>query len=72
MYDKVPNMISTKDLSYLEDIFSWNYGAYKASVNMEYEIGSEELCNCIRKASDLFLNNMKNVLAILEDGGSCE
>lgn len=26
---KVPNMISTKDLSYLADIFAWNFTAAK-------------------------------------------
>ena len=31
IYDMVPNIISGKDLDYLSDMFSWNYGAYKCT-----------------------------------------
>lgn len=35
-YNVVPNIISSKDLDYLSDMFAWNYGAIKmanASIN---------------------------------------
>lgn len=32
-YENVPNIISGKDLDYLSDMFSWNYGVYKSSFN---------------------------------------
>ena len=32
-YEKVPTIISTKDLDYLEDMFNWNYLAYKKMIN---------------------------------------
>ena len=33
-YKNVPNMLSTKDVMYLEDIFKWNYGAFKSASNI--------------------------------------
>lgn len=63
--EKVPSMISTKDLDYLTDIFNWNYGAYKSVVNMEEELTDKSLSKCANKVSLLFMNNMDTVLDIL-------
>ena len=63
--EKVPSMISTKDLDYLTDIFNWNYGAFKSVINMESEFTDKTLSKCARKVSDLFMNNMDTVLDIL-------
>lgn len=67
-YNKVPNIISCKDLDYLSDIYSWNYGAYKEVYNNIKSITDEEIRNVSQKAIDLFLNNMNTVLEILEGG----
>ena len=63
--EKVPSMISTKDLDYLTDIFNWNYGAFKSVINTESEFTDIALSKCARKVSDLFMNNMDTVLDIL-------
>lgn len=63
--EKVPSMISTKDLDYLTDIFNWNYGAFKPVINMESEFIDKALNKCARKVSDLFMNNMDTILDIL-------
>lgn len=63
--EKVPSMISTKDLDYLTDIFNWNYGAFKSVINMESKFTDKALSKCARKVSDLFMNNMDTVLDIL-------
>lgn len=63
--EKVPSMISTKDLDYLTDIFNWNYGAFKSVINMESEFTDKSLGKCARKVSDLFMNNMDTILDIL-------
>lgn len=67
-YNKVPNIISCKDLDYLSDIYSWNYDAYKEIYNSIKNIEDEEIRNVSQKAIDLFLNNMNTVLEILEGG----
>lgn len=67
-YTEVPNMISGKDLDYLSDMFTWNYGAYKTVSNSIKSVNDEEIKNILQKASNLFLNNMNNTLEILEGG----
>ncbi|MDO4341604.1 MAG: hypothetical protein Q4C44_02535 [bacterium] len=70
--NKVPNIISTKDLDYLSDMFNWNYGAYKSCINMLEEITDQKLCNLASKCAKLFATNMDNVLNILESGEANE
>ena len=66
-YDKVPNIITGKDLDYLSDMFNWNYGAYKSSINAVEKVTDEEIKNVLSKASDLFYGNMNVVLNILNN-----
>ena len=69
-YNEVPNMISGKDLDYLSDMFTWNYGAYKKVNNSIKSVNDEEIINVLQKASDMFLNNLNTTLEILEGGNS--
>lgn len=71
-YNEVPNIISGKDLDYLSDIFNWNYGAYKKSVNTQKNLKNEELVTIFEEASNTFYNNMNTVLNILNQGGQNE
>ena len=71
-YNEVPNIISGKDLDYLSDIFNWNYGAYKKSVNAQKNLKIEELVTIFEEASNTFYNNMNTVLNILNQGGQNE
>lgn len=66
-YNSVPKIITGKDLDYLSDMFNWNYGAYKNTVNAIDSVNDEEIKNMLNKAVDLFYNNMNNVLDILND-----
>ena len=67
--NSVPNIISGKDLDYLSDIFSWNYGAYKCTKNAYESATDMEIKEMINNASNLFYNNMNKVLDILKNGG---
>ena len=40
---QIPEMISTKDLSYLEDMFNWNYTLYKKLNTYIEEVNDEEI-----------------------------
>ena len=71
-YNEVPNIISGKDLDYLSDIFNWNYGAYKKSVNAQKNLKNEELVTIFEEASNTLYNNMNTVLNILNQGGQNE
>lgn len=71
-YNKVPNIITGKDLDYLSDMFQWNYGAWK-KLNIAVEMVEDfEIKNCLEKGAQLFDDNMMNVLNILEQGGNNE
>lgn len=65
MYNKVPNILSSKDLDYLSDMFEWNYNAYKNVNNNINEAKDEEIKNILQEGSELFKNNMNQVLEIL-------
>lgn len=67
-YEVVPNIISSKDLDYLSDIFTWNYGAYKCTYNSLENIQDEEIKEMLERVANMFHNNMSNILAILEEG----
>ena len=71
-YNEVPNIISGKDLDYLSDIFNWNYGTYKKSVNAQKNLKNEELVTIFEETSNTFYNNMNTVLNILNQGGQNE
>lgn len=68
--DEVPNIISGKDLDYLSDMFSWNYGAYKSTYNSLESINDEEVKKIVEKVVTLFHSNMTKILDIL--GGNYE
>ena len=69
-YNAVPNIISSKDLDYLSDMFNWNYGAYKSSLNASNSVTDEELNNLLLKASNIFHSNMSKVLNIIQGGNN--
>lgn len=65
--DKVPNIISSKDLDYLSDMFNWNYGNYKCTINNVKHVDDEKIRNVLNEGSELFMNNMKQVINILKE-----
>ena len=69
-YNTVPNIISSKDLDYLSDMFSWNYGAYKSSLNASNSVTDQELSNLLIKASNIFHSNMSKVLNMIIGGNN--
>lgn len=71
-YSETPNIISGKDLDYLSDIFTWNYGAYKKTINAKNNITNNEIISLFDKAAEIFHNNMNTVLNILNEGGNNE
>lgn len=71
-YNEVPNIISTKDLDYLSDMFNWNYGAYKTSVNAIESAETEEIKNMLERSSNTFRAIMQDILNIINGGTSNE
>ena len=66
-YVKVPNIITGKDLDYLSDMFNWNYGVYKNTINAIDSVNDEEIKEVLNKASDLFYSNMNMIINLLNE-----
>lgn len=69
-YEVVPNIISDKDLDYLSDMFSWNYGCLKSTNEAILKVQDESLREVLRKGLNLFKNNLMEVLSILQGGNN--
>ncbi len=66
----VPNIISTKDLAYLEDIYEWNFNATK-HLNCDLEkIVDEKIKNIYNEALTIHKSICDEVIKIL--GGKHE
>jgi len=66
-FEKVPSIITGKDLDYLSDMFNWNYGVYKSTLNAIDYVNNTEIKDILIRASEMFYNNMNVVLNILND-----
>ncbi len=71
-YTEVPNIISGKDLDYLSDMFEWNYIAMKKTNDMVNKTQDEDIKKILEKGCNLFDQNMKEVINILNNGGKNE
>ena len=69
-YEKVPNIITGKDLDYLSDMFEWNLLALKKTNDSIPKVNDEEIKNILKKACGMFDTNLKVILSIL--GGTNE
>lgn len=69
-YNVVPDIITSKDMDYLSDMFNWNYDAFKCTYNSLDKITDEEIRSMMNRVSDVLRNNMNSVLSIL--GGNHE
>ena len=67
-YEKVPNIITGKDLDYLSDMFNWNYLSFKKSNESLNSIQDDEIRSIIQSACSTFNNNLNTILGILEEG----
>lgn len=72
IYNEVPNMITTKDLDYLSDMFQWNYGALKKTSASLHNTEEEEIKEILQKGFNLFQDNLTEIITILKEGGSNE
>jgi hypothetical protein len=64
---KVPDMISTKDLAYIKDIFNWNIIASKKIEVYLENTDDEEISKELNKLNKLHLKNCKELIKILKE-----
>ncbi len=71
-YKKAPDVLTTKDLDYLKDIFGWNHTAYKVSMDALEFINDKQVANMFMEASKIFYDHMKTVISILKEESNNE
>ncbi len=64
--EKVPVMISTKDLSYLEDMFQWNFIVCKKAKNFSEYVLDEEIKKELEKVFKMHESICRDILKILK------
>ena len=62
----VPNIISTKDLSYIEDMLNWNYVLIKKINNYIHEVKDTDVKKLLEKCSKYLKKNYNDILNALE------
>ncbi len=62
----VPNIISTKDLSYLEDMLNWNFILIKKINNYFNDVKDEDVIRTFDKAYKELMKNYNDILSTLE------
>ena len=72
-HQKVPNIITGKDLDYLSDMFQWNYGALKLTNDSLNFIQDVQIKEIFQRAFQTFNSNINIVLTTLQlQGGNNE
>ncbi len=62
---KVPVMISTKDIAYLKDIFSWNFTASKTCSHFKVEMEEEALKEKMKQLAKMHAQICNKIIEIL-------
>lgn len=64
--EQVPAIISTKDLSYLSDMFEWNFIASKKALHYINQVQDEELKKELDKIYRMHEKHLKKILELLQ------
>lgn len=61
------DIISSKDLNYISDIFNWNYNALKQVNHFIDEVESDEIKNILEEVFNMHYENCTKCISILEN-----
>lgn len=64
--DTVPQIISTKDLSYLSDMFEWNYTAFKQINHFIEEVKDNEIKELLESIRNMHEDHLHFIVSILK------
>ena len=64
--NSVPNIISTKDLSYIEDMLNWNFVLIKKINNYIVLTKDEDVKKLLIKSNKQLEKNYNDILCVLE------
>jgi len=64
--ETVPQIISTKDLAYISDMFNWNYTAYKQIHHYIGEVKQQEIKELLESIMNMHYNHLLSLVSILK------
>ena len=64
--DCVPQIISTKDLSYLSDMFEWNSNAFKQVNHFINEVKDEEVKELLERIRNMHEDHLNFIVSMLK------
>ncbi|MGE5456687.1 MAG: spore coat protein [Ignavibacteriales bacterium] len=67
--NNVPNMISTKDLSYISDMFEWMATEAKKANHFSNEVKDEAVKEKLKAVATMHAKHCQKLLDILNQGG---
>jgi len=71
-FNKVPDIITGKDLEYFKDIFNWLFNIYKVDEDSLKYIEDKEINKLIINFNEVIYEYMNEILTLLESGGNNE
>lgn len=63
---ELPKIISTKDLSYIEDSLNWNHTIIKLYMHFQESVCDEEICEFIEESIKMHEKHYNKLLKILD------
>lgn len=63
---EIENMITTKDNSYIKDIFNWNYILFKKYNDYLNNIENQQIIKITNELINLHFNNCNLLISLLE------
>lgn len=64
--ESVPTMISTKDLDYIYDMYSWNFVACKQINHLVQEVNDQEIIDLLKKTAKMHKKICQSLVQIIE------
>lgn len=64
--DNVPQIISTKDMAYLSDMFEWNYNAFKQINHYVGEVQDEDVKELLERFRNMHEDHLNYIISILK------
>lgn len=68
-YKKVPEILTSKDLDYLSDIFEWNLTGYKLTSEALANIEIKQITEVLKEVNSEFYDNLNIILDTINEVG---
>ena len=64
--NEIPKIISTKDLSYIEDMLNWNHSVIKLFMHLEEFCNEDDICEFTEGIKEMHEDHYERLLKLLK------